>query len=200
MKPVAWSWILSHLAEFEHWRDAYPMLAVLLFCLAHLSASTLAIPGGCTILNILSGALFGFWRGCAIVYPITLLSATLTYWAANSLIDSPFIQRYRERLSGMKQHLLKHDYLYFVLLRLSPLLPFNVINIFMGALDIPYRIYIVTTLVGIFFDVVLLNSLGASFKATGIASATSSPAMWAVFLTLFGVSIAFRFWTKRELT
>src|SRR6185312_2375312 len=68
--------LLAPAAEiFAH----HPWLAILAFCVLHLTASTTGIPGSCTLLNTLSGAVFGFWRGCAIVYPVTALSAALMY-------------------------------------------------------------------------------------------------------------------------
>jgi len=157
----------------------HPLITILAFCVLHLAASTTGIPGSCTLLNTLSGTLFGFWRGCAIVYPVTALSAALMYTFGARLT---FAQKYAGWLESLRQRLLNGDYLFFVGLRLSPLLPFGVLNALMGLARVPFRFFMLTTVVGIFFDVTVLNALGASLHAEAPVSRT---ALGAAFVVVF---------------
>lgn len=148
-----------------------PVIAVALFCVAHLLCSLLGVPGGCTALNLTAGATFGFWLGCAIVYPITLLSAVLMYAFARWLrsiprfADRPRLRRWRARYEANSGALQDGEYWFLVGLRLSPLLPFGILNFLMGWCRLSFVDYLVTTIVGIFFDVTLLNNLGALLSA-----------------------------------
>jgi uncharacterized membrane protein YdjX (TVP38/TMEM64 family) len=165
----------------------HPLLTIGGFCLLHLTASAISIPGSCTLLNTLSGAVFGFWRGCALVYPITALSAALMYAFGARFT---FKNKYTGWVESLRKHLAAGDYLFFVGLRLSPLLPFGVLNALMGLARVPFRLYMLTTIVGIFFDVTLLNALGANLHAeTPVSHQALIVAFVVLFLTLFIVRV-----------
>ena len=155
------------------------LLTVALFCCAHLVSATLSLPGSCTLLNVAAGAIFGFWQGCAIVYPITMLSSALGYAGGRMFRSIPALGRFAATMDGIKAHAADRDYFYFVALRLSPLLPFGVLNLVMGFFDIPAGLYFLTTFVGIFFDVVLLTNVGAA------AVGRSFPFVGSFFALLF---------------
>jgi uncharacterized membrane protein YdjX (TVP38/TMEM64 family) len=167
-----------------------PALAIALFCLAHLLASTLCIPGSCTFLNTLSGAIFGFWLGCTLVYPITIVSACLMYWVGRKLDRVSFIKSYKESIESWRKMLKSDETMYFVALRLSPVFPFGLLNVAMGLVHVPFTLYFMTTIVGIFFDVTLLNNLGA---AVGTASPQSEKSLAISFFVLLLLLFLLRF-------
>ena len=152
-----------------------PVLTIIVFCLIHLASSFFGIPGACTLLNILSGALFGVLLGSGIVYPLTLLSAGLGYCLGQKAANTSLLKRYSNQLLFLKQKVRNPGYTFFVSLRLSPFLPFGILNILLGILKIPFKFFLLTTSVGIFFDVVLLNSVGATLFAV------DSSYKWAIF-------------------
>lgn len=154
-------WFSGILEPARNFYGRSPFWAILIFCLAHLVASLFSIPGGCTGLNVLAGAIFGFAAGCAIVYPITMLSAALAYLAGERIGRSRIFERYRISSQSWLKRIDQHDYWFLVGLRLSPLLPFGTLNLLMGALKVPWVTYLSTTCAGIFFDVTLLNGIGA---------------------------------------
>lgn len=169
-------------------RDFYsdhPVLAVLIFCLLHLLASTFSFPGGCTFLNVTSGAVFGFWTGCAVVYPVTLTGATLVYVVASRFSGSRWLQRYRLESSSIGRHMVEHDYFYLVSLRLSPLLPFGPLNLLLALMRVPFRLYFLTTMVGIFFDVTLLNNIGAGLGSSAVGTEKSLAVSFALLFSIF---------------
>jgi uncharacterized membrane protein YdjX (TVP38/TMEM64 family) len=139
----------------------HPARAIVLFCAVHLLGSLMGVPGSCTVLNITAGAVAGFALGCAVVYPISFLSALLAYGLGTRLRDTALAKRYQTRALKFLERLRSNDFTFLVLLRLSPLVPFNLVNILAGVLKVPLRLYALSTLVGIFFDVTLLNGLGA---------------------------------------
>ena len=74
--------LLRIMTPLKDYYEDRPTAMITAFCACHLLASLLCIPGSCTFLNIISGAVFGFWRGCTIVYPVTVLSACLMYFVS----------------------------------------------------------------------------------------------------------------------
>jgi uncharacterized membrane protein YdjX (TVP38/TMEM64 family) len=157
--PPAMKWAQEWINALGQLFLAQPGLAVLLFCFLHLLSSVLGLPGACTTLNITSGAVFGFWLGCLVVYPITILSALMGYFfghrfkrAASAYVAPRFF-----RLAAADNL----NYFDLVALRISPLIPFPIVNIFLGSMGISLPLFLSSTFVGVFFDVALLNGLGA---------------------------------------
>jgi uncharacterized membrane protein YdjX (TVP38/TMEM64 family) len=188
---------LIFLRPAQSFATEHVILTVILFCCAHLLSSIFSFPGSCTFLNILAGALFGFWMGCAIVYPVTILSAVLVYFGAAQLSSYGFVKRYEAKMLSLKGNLLNFDYIFLISLRLSPLLPFGVINLALGLLRIPFSTYFLTTAIGIFFDVTLLASIGAGLRATEAGSSHIEKSLAITFFMLFFVFLGLRTWLSR---
>lgn len=194
-----WLWIERGQEMFS---TQWP-LAVALFCTLHLIASLLGIPGGCTTLNIVAGAVFGFGLGCLIVYPITVASAALSYGAGRALSGRPLAERYQKFMVRISDRLGRGDFLFLVSLRLSPLLPFGLLNFASGWLRIPFGLFISSTTVGIFFDVTLLNSVGAALRMAGSGGVGPERvwlfAIFIVLLLLFWLVRSFLFKQKGQM-
>jgi uncharacterized membrane protein YdjX (TVP38/TMEM64 family) len=167
------AWLDAVLVKARLVYAAHPALTVLAFCAAHFVSSFFSIPGSCTLLNVSSGAVFGFWAGCAIVYPITLLSACAGYFAASHLRGFSFMARYETLLESLRAKVAKGGFLFLVTLRLSPIFPYGTLNPLLGLLRVPFGTFIASTFVGIFLDVFLLNSIGATLAAAGSSSGVS---------------------------
>jgi uncharacterized membrane protein YdjX (TVP38/TMEM64 family) len=210
-RPAALAWLEPPIVRARDFYAANHLLAIVVFCCAHLVCSTTGLPGGCTSLNIVSGAVFGFWRGCAVVYSVTLLSALLVYELGSRLGGLAIFSRYRTRAEILLRHperllgrplgrfwghfLGRHDFLFLVSLRLSPLLPFGVLNFFAGVMRMPLALFFSTTLIGIFFDVILLNSVGAALQINDDASNTARGLIGVSFLVLLCLFL----WVRRAL-
>lgn len=149
--------------------ERHPISLPLLFAGSHILVSFLSLPG-CTLLNLMAGAGFGFWKGVLIVYPATMMSAALGHLAGRAIGErvmprlperlKSVIARASERL-GSASLSGSEGFLFLVGLRLSPLFPFGVLNLAMGMVRVPLPTYLLSTFVGIFFDVFLLNLIGS---------------------------------------
>lgn len=189
------AWLESHLGELHRVQGLYrehPASALILFALSHFLCATFAVPGSCTSLNIGSGAVFGFWTGCMLVYPVTIASACFGYFAAGRLRETRLFHRYESRLASLETGLAKGGFLFLISLRLSPFLPYGVLNPALGLLRVPFGTFIASTTAGIFFDVVLLNSVGAAFAAAGGEPAVDTRKLLLGFLVLVGLAAALR--------
>lgn len=183
-KVTVSNFVVENLNSLKFMYQNNKLLTIFFFCVAHLISSTLSIPGSCTLLNVLSGAIFGFWKGCLIVYLITALGALVGYFLGRKLPLSFIRLKYEKKINYLRTYLSGSNFLLLIILRLSPLLPFGIINIILGFLNIPLSIYFVTTVIGIFFDVVILNSIGAMISGASAFNATDKWTISLVFLTI----------------
>jgi uncharacterized membrane protein YdjX (TVP38/TMEM64 family) len=181
--PPTVRWAHDCMNALGHLYSFHPVLAIFLFCVLHLVASVFGVPGACTTLNFTSGAVFGFWMGCFVVYPITLVSALLGYalghWSKRATSAHALGRLFR---LGATSNL---SYLDLIALRISPFVPFNLVNIFLGSRGISLLLFLSSSVVGIFFDVVLLNGLGAGMMKPASAG---RGILVAVFLLIFLLS------------
>lgn len=166
---------------------------------AHLICSYFALPF-CTPINIASGYLLGFWPAILAISTITLFSATLGYTTgryAFSFISRAFPRIGRQsKLIGFKPNLGARKFLYLVLLRLSPFIPFGVLNITLGYTRLPILHFFASTSLGVFFDIVLLIQIGVSLKRVqgfGLHEFGSILGVFSLFLIL-SLAMIFKKW------
>src|SRR2546422_223755 len=100
--------VLAALGPAQKFYAAHGFLTFAAFCLAHLICSATGLPGSCTLLNIVAGAVFGFWPGCALIYTVTLFSACWMYFMGGQL--QPYIARYSSLIARLRDHLQRRDY------------------------------------------------------------------------------------------
>lgn len=170
---------------FDLYRDQ-PLTAVALFCAAHFLSSFFGIPGGCTALNIGAGALFGLPTAVAVIYPVTMLSAVTGYCVGQYFSANKMALGAAKRLQGLMLRLKSADFLFLVSLRLSPFIPFGIMNLACGVLGVAWPVYLLSTFIGIFFDVVLLASVGAALQI--------GPEVALAFAVLVLLSMVLRSW------
>jgi uncharacterized membrane protein YdjX (TVP38/TMEM64 family) len=158
---------LQKAREFKDIQTHYPVATVFLFWLAHFVSSSLALPGACTALNMTAGFLFGFWPAIAIIYPVTVFSSLGGYFIGarfSRFFRGPALQRV---MSAIEKNRRLHGHQILVLLRLSPFVPFTLINVACGILAVPLPAYLSSTIAGVFFDVVLLSGIGSNLLVAG---------------------------------
>jgi uncharacterized membrane protein YdjX (TVP38/TMEM64 family) len=186
------AFVTEKLARATELYQLHPTEMIAVFCLAHVLAACLSIPGSCITLNIFSGAVFGFHVGCLVVYPITLLSACIGYFAAVPLLSLPLVARQRKKVDALRDRLGDDDFLFLVSLRLSPIFPYGVLNLALGLLRVPFPTFLASTFVGVFFDVVILNGVGAAIAASGKGPAFDGKWVLGAFFALVFVLLVAR--------
>lgn len=123
------------------------ILTVGIFILIYIAVVALSIPSA-TILSLTAGFLFGFW-GVFYVNIGATIGAILAFLAARYLIGDWLQKRYKERLASFNEEIAENGYNYLLTLRLIPIFPFFLVNIFAGLTRIPLVTYAWTTMVGI---------------------------------------------------
>jgi uncharacterized membrane protein YdjX (TVP38/TMEM64 family) len=151
--------------------------APLLFVFLYAGAVALALPG--TILTLTGGAVFGFWGGLLLNSIGANIGANLAFFLARrlgrdgirTLLRNENLQKHMARLDEASR---EHGFRGVLVLRLVPLVPFNILNFAPGLTAIQWRAYALATVIGIlpgtavytfFADALLQGSQQASREA-----------------------------------
>ncbi len=159
--------IVSQLEALTRLTGSNSAYTIAFLMAAHLICSYFSLPF-CTPINIASGYLLGFWPAVFSISAITLFSAALGYTTgryAFKFVSRAFPRVGRQsKLISFNPELGARKFLYLVLLRLSPFIPFGVLNITFGYTRLPLLHFFASTSLGVFFDIVLLIQIGVSLK------------------------------------
>ena len=121
--------------------------AVVIYIAVYIAVTALSVPGA-TLLTLTGGFLFGFF-GVVYVNIGATTGALFSFLVARYLIGDWIQNRYGKRFEAFNQEVAENGYHYLLTLRLIPLFPFFLINIFAGLTRIPLSTYIWTTMIGI---------------------------------------------------
>jgi uncharacterized membrane protein YdjX (TVP38/TMEM64 family) len=207
-KPRLWKWValavvlLSLFAEarllaVDRWLDAFNEWVshlgpwgIVIFMGAYVLATVLLLPG--SILTVGAGFVFGVGWG---VFAVSIGS---TLGAAFAFLISRFVARENiEAMARENENFRRIDKAIgaqgaklIFLLRLSPLIPFNLSNYFYGLTAVKFWPYVLASWIGMLPGTLLYVYLGAAGKAglqlAAGADAARSPLEW----TFLGVGLA----------
>jgi uncharacterized membrane protein YdjX (TVP38/TMEM64 family) len=161
------SWLL---ALVERIRDMGPAGAAV-FVLAYVAATVLVLPG--SILTLGAGFAYGPVYGTLLVMLASNVGAAAAFLLGRTVLR----ERVARRLSGDKRFSAvdaavgAQGFRVVLLLRLSPLLPFNLLNYALGLTRVRLRDYMLASLVGMFPGTLLYVYLGS--LVTSVSQLTS---------------------------
>jgi uncharacterized membrane protein YdjX (TVP38/TMEM64 family) len=181
---VGWplgSWITAAPAWAQRHREA----AGALFVAVYVLAAVLVVPG--SILTLAAGYLFGLPLGVALTSAGSVLGAAAAFvvgryvardWVARRVATWP---RFRALDAAMR-----HDGFPIVLLaRLSPLIPYNLLNYGLSITAVRFRHYLLATWIGILPALVLYVYTGSLAKSLTTLTSGGRPPSWAAQSLLF---------------
>jgi uncharacterized membrane protein YdjX (TVP38/TMEM64 family) len=136
---------IEWIPRFADWVSRHGAIGALLFGLGYVAAVVAFVPG--SLLTIAAGALFGLVRGTAIVFVAATLGASAAFLVSRYLAR-PLVER---RLAGNERfavidRAVGHEGRQIVLLlRLSPVFPFNLLNYALGLTRVRFRDYVLAS-------------------------------------------------------
>ena len=152
-------------------------LAVIVYIAVYIAATALSIPGA-TVLTLLGGFFFGPWLATVYINVGATVGALLIFLAARYFLGDGIQAKYGEKLKKFNREIEENGPNYMLTLRLIPIFPFFLVNLFSGVTTIKPRQFLWTTSLGI---------IPGSFAYAwlGFAGATiGEGAPWQLFVAL----------------
>ena len=167
--------------------------AVAIFMAVYAIAVASSIPGA-SFLTLSAGFLFGTWLGGAAAWIAATIGATLIFLAARTAFGDALRARAASWLTRLGDGFRRNAFNYLLVLRLTPVAPFFVVNLAPAFFNVKLRDYVLATLLGMIPGAFVYASVGAGLRAaleTG-AAANPSEAARAILLSpsVFGPILA----------
>lgn len=140
--------------------------------LVYVTTTAVGLPG--SVVTIVGGVVFGFGWGALYNSIGANIGANAAFGLARLLGRDGVERIVGKRIQGLNNAMLRHGLIGLLVLRLIPIVPFNVLNFGSGLTKLRWREYIIATMVGIlpgtlvytfFADAVV----GGSMEASGAA-------------------------------
>src|SRR6184192_2607960 len=163
------------LRSFNDWVGQMGVAGIFIFIGVYAVATVLLAPG--SILTIGAGFAFGLWKGFLAVSAGSTLGAVLAFLVARFVARDKVeaIARQNEKFGRIDNAIGKEGAKLIFLLRLSPVIPFNVSNYFYGLTAVKFWPYVLASWIGMMPGAFLYVYIGATGKAA-VSVATGSEA------------------------
>ena len=175
------------LALVDWIRSAGPAGAAL-FAVAYIAATVLLLPG--SVLTLGAGFAYGPALGLLLVSPVSVLAATAAFsvgrsiargWVSRKVSGDP-------RFAAIDEAVGESGFKIVFLLRLSPVLPFNLLNFALGLTRVSLRDYVLASFLGMLPGTLLYVYLGSLVtSASEIAAGRGSAGVWQRALYVVGL-------------
>lgn len=131
--------------DIIHWINGLGWLAPLCFILIYALASIIFLPT--MVLTIAGGAIFGPLLGTVLNLFGATLGAALSFLIMRHLIYNKLFIKPGERLNRLIHGVEQRGWMFVALLRVVPIIPFNIVNYGLGITGIKFRLYLLTTFI-----------------------------------------------------
>lgn len=157
--------------QFDAWVEGIGPWGIVIYALAYAVASVLFFPG--SLLTIGAGFVFGLVWGTVAVSLGATLGAALAFLIARYVARDKISAwaRKNKKFDAIDTAIGKQGWKIVALLRLSPIIPFNVSNYFYGLTAVPFWPYLIASWVAMLPGTVLYVYLGVVGK-TGVEAAS----------------------------
>lgn len=189
---------LIHRAAVSAAIEAKPFLALVVYGLIYTIVVALSLPVALP-LTIIGGVLFGFWAGTAATALGATAGAVLLFLAARGLFHDYFVLKTERWLGSIRREFQADAASYLLLLRLTPVFPFAVVNLAAALLGTRFFTYLWTTILGILPGTAAFTLTAAGLSGVVDAEATRYRACLESGRAGCVASLDFRAFLSREL-
>jgi uncharacterized membrane protein YdjX (TVP38/TMEM64 family) len=172
--------------DFVGWVQQLGPIGVVIFVLAYALATVLFLPGW--IFTVSAGLIYGILKGTLVALCGAVIGAALAFLVARYLLRQNIqeLTQKNPRFAAIDEAIGKNGWKIVGLLRLSPLIPFNLSNYFYGITSISFGPYVLVSAVGMIPGTLLYAYLGAIGQA-GISGGASQSNKWQYVLLAAGL-------------
>src|ERR1041385_7294427 len=134
--------------NFNDWASQMGVAGIFIFIAVYAVATVLLAPG--SILTIGAGFAFGLWKGFVAVSVGATLGASLAFLVARFIARNKIeaVARRNEKFQKIDNAIGKEGAKLIFLLRLSPVIPFNLSNYFYGLTSVKFWPYVFASWIG----------------------------------------------------
>ena len=159
------------LRNFNAWVGQMGAVGILIFIGVYAAAAVLLAPGA--ILTIGAGFAFGLWKGFLAVSAGSTLGASLAFLVARFIARDKIeiIAQRNDKFRKIDNAIGKQGAKLIFLLRLSPVIPFNLSNYFYGLSGVKFWPYVLASWIGMMPGTFLYVYIGTAGKAAVSAAA-----------------------------
>jgi uncharacterized membrane protein YdjX (TVP38/TMEM64 family) len=162
--------VLLRIAELGSW-------GAVLFILIYVVAAVTLAPA--FLLTVAAGAIFGIWWGSTLVFIGAVLGASAAYAISIKLANSRWLAWMDKdpRVATVRAAVAESEEGVWIqfLLRLSPLVPFNLLNYALGLARVPYRDFLIAS-VGMIPAIVMYTYYGYVVRdVAALAAGVAAP-------------------------
>jgi uncharacterized membrane protein YdjX (TVP38/TMEM64 family) len=164
------------LRNFNDWVGQMGAAGIFIFVGVYAVATVLLAPGA--ILTIGAGFAFGLWKGFLAVSAGATLGASLAFLVARFIARDKVeaIAKRNEKFRKIDNAIGKQGAKLIFLLRLSPVIPFNLSNYFYGLTGVKFWPYVLASWIGMMPGTFLYVYIGTAGRAA-VSAAAGSEAM-----------------------
>ncbi len=150
---------------FTQWVQGLGPIGVVVFIAAYAVATVLFVPG--LLFTIAAGLVYGVVGGAAVALTGAIIGASLAFLCGRYLVRQRVERstKNNRKFKAIDEAIEKQGWKIIGLLRLSPLIPFNLSNYFYGITAIKFWPYFFASFVGMMPGTLLYAYLGAAGKA-----------------------------------
>jgi uncharacterized membrane protein YdjX (TVP38/TMEM64 family) len=181
-------------AEVKKFVLSYGVYAPIIFIVLFTFVPLTLFPDA--ILAIAGGLIFGLVQGSLYIMIGALLGASLSFFLARFYADWLRKKLQGEKFLNIDKSVKQNGFIIIFLLRLIPLVPFDIISYSAGFSSIRYKDFILATLLGIIPGVVVYANIGAQSLEFGSNNFYFSVAL---LIGLIVVSLFFKKSVKKRL-
>ncbi len=127
--------IISFKDSAKNYYSYYPLFTTIIFCIVYTLSVSAFIPIS-TILSILSGVIFGLLEGTMLALFSASLGATISFFVVRSLFYQTALKYQPKRFQKFYDNFRAHGSIYLFAIRMVPVFPFFLVNIFMALMPI----------------------------------------------------------------
>ena len=163
--------VQQRLMNFNNWVSQMGVAGIFIFVVVYAVATVLLAPG--SILTIGAGFAFGLWKGFLAVSAGATIGASLAFLIARFIARDKVeaIARRNEKFRKIDNAIGKQGVKLIFLLRLSPVIPFNLSNYFYGLTGVKFWPYVLASWIGMIPGTFLYVYIGVAGKAAVITAA-----------------------------
>lgn len=151
--------VKGNLDTFKKMNEQEPFLFSSYFFGTYVLVAALSLPGA-AMLTLLSGAIFGFYKGLFIASFASSIGATLAFLGSRFFLSSWVQKKFSKVFVTFNEGMKKDGDVFLIGLRLVPAVPFFVVNLLMGLFPISTIKFYVLSQLGMFIGTAVYVNAG----------------------------------------